>query len=310
MRRKFQSEPLEARCLLAGDLVAHWNADTFAADAESWLDSVGGVAAGVFGQPSLAAAEINGRSVVSLDAADGVDGFRIAVSDSPMSNAADYSLVVVFRTDATTFNGGANSNWYEATGLVDGNALGFSQDWGMTINGDGRIMTGLGGGFLSPSTTVVGTNSLNDGQLQVAVVTKQGAELSIYENGQLTGSAIHINADARYSSSMTIGMVNGTNTNGFTGQIGQVLIYDGALDASEVQSLQSEWEAYYNNAQPVAMGDTYTLTEDQGLFFQTALNGVLANDSDADGDTLTAVLVTPPEHGTFSLNADGGFIYG
>ncbi|MEZ6116476.1 MAG: hypothetical protein R3C28_07875 [Pirellulaceae bacterium] len=48
--------------------------------------------------------------------------------------------MVVFRTDAaTTFNGDANSNWYEATGLVDGNALGFSQDWGMTINGDGRI---------------------------------------------------------------------------------------------------------------------------------------------------------------------------
>ncbi|MEZ6116477.1 MAG: hypothetical protein R3C28_07880 [Pirellulaceae bacterium] len=68
---------------------SRWNADTFAADAESWVDSVGGVAAGVFGQPSLAAGEINGRSVVSLDAADGVDGFRIAVSDSPMSNAAD-----------------------------------------------------------------------------------------------------------------------------------------------------------------------------------------------------------------------------
>ena len=37
--------------------------------------------------------------------------------------------------------------------------------------------------------------------------------------------------------------------------------------------------------------------------------GVLANDIDADGDPITAVLITPPTHGEFSLQPDGGFIY-
>src|SRR4029434_472401 len=51
----------------------------------------------------------------------------------------------------------------------------------------------------------------------------------------------------------------------------------------------------------------YTTTED------TALNmgapGVLANDSDVDGDTLSAVLVSQPTHGTLSLNSNGSFSY-
>ena len=36
---------------------------------------------------------------------------------------------------------------------------------------------------------------------------------------------------------------------------------------------------------------------------------MLANDSDPDGDPLTAVLVTGPAHGTLTLNANGSFTY-
>ena len=36
---------------------------------------------------------------------------------------------------------------------------------------------------------------------------------------------------------------------------------------------------------------------------------MLANDTDADGDTLTAVLVTGPSHGSLTLNANGSFTY-
>src|SRR5262249_6929486 len=35
----------------------------------------------------------------------------------------------------------------------------------------------------------------------------------------------------------------------------------------------------------------------------------LANDSDADGDPLTAVLATGPAHGTLNLDPDGSFTY-
>ncbi|MEX2271362.1 MAG: Ig-like domain-containing protein [Vicinamibacterales bacterium] len=36
---------------------------------------------------------------------------------------------------------------------------------------------------------------------------------------------------------------------------------------------------------------------------------MLSNDTDADGDTLTAVKVTDPANGTLTLNANGSFTY-
>jgi hypothetical protein len=62
------------------------------------------------------------------------------------------------------------------------------------------------------------------------------------------------------------------------------------------------------NAAPVAVDDTYLAFPGQTL--ETASGkGVLANDTDADGDPLTAILVSGPSHGTLTLDADGAFVY-
>ena len=59
------------------------------------------------------------------------------------------------------------------------------------------------------------------------------------------------------------------------------------------------------NSPPVANPDTYTADSD------STLNGtsVLANDTDADADALTATLVGDVSHGTLALAADGTFTY-
>ena len=61
------------------------------------------------------------------------------------------------------------------------------------------------------------------------------------------------------------------------------------------------------NDGPTAAGEAYTTAEDTAL--TVAALGVLGNDSDPDGDPLTAVLVTGPGHGTLALNANGSFTY-
>src|SRR5205823_715162 len=57
----------------------------------------------------------------------------------------------------------------------------------------------------------------------------------------------------------------------------------------------------------VAVNDSYTTAEDTQL--TVSAPGVLANDSDVDGDVLSAVLVSNPTHGTLTLNGDGSFTY-
>ncbi|MCB8942746.1 MAG: cadherin-like domain-containing protein [Ardenticatenaceae bacterium] len=61
------------------------------------------------------------------------------------------------------------------------------------------------------------------------------------------------------------------------------------------------------NAVPVAADDAYTTTQDVTL--TVSAPGVLGNDTDGDGDSLTAVLDTDVTSGTLALNADGSFTY-
>ena len=61
------------------------------------------------------------------------------------------------------------------------------------------------------------------------------------------------------------------------------------------------------NDNPVAVDDGHAATEDTALV--VAAPGVLANDTDVDGDPLTAALETTPSSGTVVLAADGSFTY-
>jgi len=80
--------------------------------------------------------------------------------------------------------------------------------------------------------------------------------------------------------------------------------YDGAL-YSNVATVRITVTCV--NDAPVAQDDTYTTNEDTPLVVSAP--GVLGNDSDVDGDPLTAVLVSGPAHGTLALNPDGSFTY-
>jgi VCBS repeat-containing protein len=61
------------------------------------------------------------------------------------------------------------------------------------------------------------------------------------------------------------------------------------------------------NQAPVAVDDAYETDEDAQLTVQAP--GVLGNDTDAEGDLLTATLASDVSNGTLSLNGDGSFIY-
>ncbi|MEZ5436939.1 MAG: Ig-like domain-containing protein [Lysobacteraceae bacterium] len=80
---------------------------------------------------------------------------------------------------------------------------------------------------------------------------------------------------------------------------------DGSADSATVQvTLNIDCL----NQAPVAAANSYFGSED-APFSVAAVVGVLANDSDANGDELTAVLDDDVQHGSLTLNADGSFDY-
>ena len=64
----------------------------------------------------------------------------------------------------------------------------------------------------------------------------------------------------------------------------------------------------YLDQAPQGLPDDYVISEDTPLEVASD-QGVLANDGDAEGDPLTAVLLSPASHGALDLRVDGSFSY-
>jgi hypothetical protein len=80
-----------------------------------------------------------------------------------------------------------------------------------------------------------------------------------------------------------------------------------ALTLAYTTSVASSVVTIEANLAPSAADDKYTT--DQNVPLIVPAPGVLTNDGDPDADPLSAVLLTPPAHGTLQLNLDGSFTY-
>ena len=80
-------------------------------------------------------------------------------------------------------------------------------------------------------------------------------------------------------------------------------VNDGDLTATADVTI----EVVLVNGPPSAFGETYSVVEGETL--EIAAPGVLGNDTDPDGNPLTAVVLSGPSHGSLTLNESGGFVY-
>jgi len=78
-------------------------------------------------------------------------------------------------------------------------------------------------------------------------------------------------------------------------------------DGKETSNIATVTLNLFANTAPVAVNDFYTVSEGQTL--QIYPPGVVANDTDADGDHLLAHIYRYPEHGGINFNLHGGFTY-
>jgi len=103
------------------------------------------------------------------------------------------------------------------------------------------------------------------------------------------------------------GTYNYVPEEGFTGDDSfRYQLFDGMAN-SNVATVTLHVIADENEA-PVSAADSYATQEGVALTIDAAA-GVLANDTDADGDELSAAVVTGPADGTLSMNSDGSLVY-
>ena len=310
--RAWQIESLESRVLLAGDLVAHWVAEDLAHELENgqevteWIDRIGKVSAKSGGNPTLTTDYLGGRAVVRFDSSDVKDWFELSAAENPLSNVTDFAVAVHFVSDSESLKGDT-ANWYDGTSIVHSNRLGFAADWGVALNGDGHASAGFGGGFGKPTTSVFGSTPLNDSVPHTIVVSRSAGSIALYVDGIPIATANGTETGAREPLKMEIGLSE-DQAGMLDANIAEIRLYDGSLTDEEARQTFDDISAFYNNELPSAAEDFYTVDEDS-LLFSSAAQGVLANDSDAEGDALTAILVDTPRHGDINFNADGSFLY-
>jgi hypothetical protein len=212
LTRRLQTEPLESRQLLAGDLVAQWVAHDLnptgdePADISRWRDRIGGIEANSFGTPQLVPNMLSTRSVVRLDPSDGSDWYKVDKSVSPISNANDFSVSVVFSTQSQSLIGG-NGPWHQNTGLVDANQASFSKDWGISLNAAGQAAAGMSpGGFDTGKSVYSDVLDLNDGNVHLVTMARSGSQIDLYVDGNLAGSTNEANDGPRAMIDVTFGV--------------------------------------------------------------------------------------------------------
>jgi hypothetical protein len=142
--------------------------------------------------------------------------------------------------------------------------------------------------------------------------TKQQVTLNVAPKGVLAN-------DGRYAASSLLitAPVNGTVTLNLDGSFSYTpavgffgidsFVYVARNAAGVAGPVATARIVVEKNVAPRAENDDYKAKKNTQLTIAAA--GVLANDSDPNGDALTAVLVSGPAHGTLTLSANGAFVY-
>jgi hypothetical protein len=148
----------------------------------------------------------------------------------------------------------------------------------------GNFQVSPGGTLVEPVDGVLAGSSDADGDALTAQLVSGPAQGTLTLNSDGSFTYVSTNSSFTGTDSFTFEAFDGTN-------------YSAPTLATITVS----------NHPPVAVADAYGVHTNTAE--TVAAPGVLANDTDADGDLLTAHLMFPPTNGLITLNLDGSFTY-
>ena len=263
------------------------------------------------------------------------DGYE-AVEDETLTVTADLGVLVndededsstltIASFDATSVNGGT------VVLNTDGS---FVYTPAADFCGEDTFTYKVTDGICAPGSQDVGTVTINvecveDNICPVAMDDEYEAIEDIPLNVPVDTGVLGNDEDANVGDTLTVASYDATSVNGGTVVLntdGSFLytpaadfcgedsftykVTDGicAPESQDVGTVTINVECVEDNVCPEASDDEY-VTPMNTLLVIGADKSILLNDEDVDGDSLTAVLVTRPSHGTLTLNPGGSFNY-
>lgn len=243
----------------------------------------------------------------------------IAVDDAGRAWVSGHTASANFPTVNRLRAKSANYDLFITQLASDGTSLLFSTFYGgdgielagdLTMDARGTVyIAGLAsGGFPAvnglPANPTINVNTGRDNDaVVIKLLPSRVIEFATYLGGHRGDYAVSVAADdsgaayvlgGTYSTNFPLQAAFQTTCRGCSVNPG------GANDAFVAK-------LFVPNTPPVATADLYAMVEDGAL--SVLAPGVLENDSDVDGNPLTAVLVNGPPSGAFALNPDGSFQY-
>ncbi|MCK5396218.1 MAG: DUF4347 domain-containing protein, partial [Gammaproteobacteria bacterium] len=272
----------------ASDLEAAWQFDEGAGTTTA--DATGNGNEGTLNGTTWTTSSRTGNAALSFDGTN--DYVQTASSTVDLSTAMNFTLSAWFQTDTTSgqqhilWQGVSTENGW-GTPSID-SPLSSEMNltvghWDPLINDKITFFLGYHDLTVPDSINIISTSTFTDTTAwhqAVVVVSDLGGgtlQADLYVDGVLEGSDTGTQIDrSLWDTDLRIGQGGPAGRN-FDGMIDEVGVYDRALTSTEVANL-----------------------------YQT---GVIANDTDVEGDALAASVVDQPLYGTLSLNTDGSFTY-
>jgi len=173
-------------------------------------------------QPTLVTGVINGLPVVRFNSANQT---YLAFPRSVQDN---FTIICVFRSSQGI---GTGQNFWNGAGLVNGEVPFTVNDFGLSLNANGKLLAGTG----NPDVTIASTSSIyNDGQPHLLVFkrTRTSGALELFVDGVAQGTATGGKLALTAPAQLVLGAQQTLN-NYLTGDIAEVKIYDQALSDSD-----------------------------------------------------------------------------
>jgi hypothetical protein len=173
-------------------------------------------------QPTFVTGAINGLPVVRFNNTNSTYmGFARPVQD-------DFTILCVYRSSQGV---GTGTQFYQGAGLVNGEMPNVVNDFGLSLNANGKLLAGTG----NPDVTIVSSDSVYTNGLPHIIAfrrTRSTGAMALYVDGNLQGT----NMGGTQSLSAPVQLVLGaqqTLNNYLTGDVAEVKIYATALSDSD-----------------------------------------------------------------------------